>query len=222
MHLINLVLAAVFCFWPGIGLADTLVPDEARLNQIKARYGLAAVKRLRDWHKLIEQGRHLHAKEKLLRVNRFMNRVRFVSDRAHWGKKDYWSTPLEFLISNGGDCEDFTLAKYFTLRAMGIPASRMRMIYVKAKALNQAHMVLAYYRTPGSDPVILDNLVKRLKRGSQRPDLVPVYSFNGDYLWLAKSMNSRGELVGSVTRIGLWNRLRRRMLKEKTRIAVKR
>ena len=70
---------------------------------------------------------------------------------------------------------------------MGLDTAKLRIHYVKATTLNQAHMVLAYYSTPNAEPPILDNLNKLIKPASQRPDLRPVYSFNADNLWLAKT-----------------------------------
>ena len=103
--------------------------------------------------------------------------MRFVSDDQHWGRADYWATPVEFLATGAGDCEDFSLAKYFTLKALGVPLERMRLTYAKAVKLNQAHMVVAYFATPDAEPLILDNLISDIKPASQRTDLVPVYSF---------------------------------------------
>jgi len=62
------------------------------------------------------------------------------------------------LASNGADCEDFSIAKYFALKELGVPIQRLRITYVKAVRLNQAHMVLAYYPEPDAVPLILDNL----------------------------------------------------------------
>ena len=155
------------------------------------------------------------------RVNRFINRTRFVEDQQHWGKQDYWATPLEMLITNGGDCEDISIAKYYTLRSLGVPSAKMRLVYVKATTVNRAHMILAYYPKADSEPYILDNLDKTIKLGSQRSDLVPVYSFNGDYLWLSKQLKGQGEMVGSATRISLWKRLKKRMQLQKRNIAIR-
>jgi predicted transglutaminase-like cysteine proteinase len=138
---------------------------------------------------------------------------------VHWKQKDYWATPIEFLSTNGGDCEDFTLAKYFTLRELGISDKKLRMTYVKAIKLNQAHMVLSYFETPGSEPLILDNLVTDIRKASLRRDLVPVYSFNGNGLWLAKE-RERGVRVGDSSRVSLWGDVVQRM-KEINRKASK-
>ena len=124
---------------------------------------------------------------RLERVNVFLNRVTFVDDLRHWGQADYWATPSETVGSNGGDCEDFAIAKYFLLRELGTPVQQVRITYVKATRLNQAHMVLAYYPSPGADPLVLDNLEDRVRPASQRADLVPVYSFNDEDVTLVAS-----------------------------------
>jgi len=86
----------------------------------------------------------------------------------------------------------------------------MRITMVKATSVNQYHMVLAYYETPGSIPLILDNLDPQIKPATQRPDLIPVYSFNGKQLWLNKE-KGRGVLAGSATRLEKWNDLKYRL-----------
>ena len=116
-----------------------------------------------------------------------------------WGVKDYWATPLEFLSRGAGDCEDYSIAKYFTLKELGVSEKKMRITYVKALKLRQAHMVLTYFETPRSVPLVLDNLIPTIKPATQRKDLLPVYSFNGSGLWLAKSRGS-GKKVGSSSR----------------------
>jgi len=188
-----------------------LVLNPGQIKAIDQRYGSAAADRVRAWEALMRQDGNLDIHGKLEAVNRFFNKLRFVSDQSHWGIEDYWATPVEFLATDGGDCEDFAIAKYFTLRALGVPTERMRITYVKAITLNQAHMVLAYYPSPGAEPLVLDNLIGEIKPASQRTDLVPVYSFNGDNLWVAREMRGQGQYVGSSSRIGLWRGLLERM-----------
>jgi predicted transglutaminase-like cysteine proteinase len=146
-------------------------------------------------------------------VNRFFNRIEFIPDDEHWQQADYWATPTELLASNGGDCEDFSIAKYMTLIALGIPEAQLRITYVKAVELNQAHMVLTWYERPDAEPLVLDNLINEIKPASQRPDLIPVYSFNGADLWLAKERGS-GQLVGRSERISPWRELLSRMARD--------
>jgi len=98
-----------------------------------------------------------------------------------------------------------------TLRALGVPDERMRITYVDARQLNQAHMVLAYYPEPGAEPLILDNLVDSIQPASQRQDLKPVYSFNGSDLWLSRKARE-DRRIGSADDVVEWRDLRDRMI----------
>jgi predicted transglutaminase-like cysteine proteinase len=139
-------------------------------------------------------------------VNALFNRLPFVADQAHWGVQDYWATPAEMVASNGGDCEDFSIAKYFALKELGVPIQRLRITYVKAVNINQAHMVLAYYAEPTAVPLILDNLINEVKPASERPDLIPVYSFNDEDLLIARQ-GRQGINAGSASEIRMWRGL---------------
>ena len=143
-------------------------------------------------------------------VNDFFNRLRYRTDQQLWGKNDYWATPIEALGRGGADCEDYSIAKYFTLRELGIPDEKMRIMYVKALKLNAHHMVLTYYPTPGAIPLVLDNLNSKILPASQRDDLAPIYSFNGSGLWLAKE-RGRGQRMGGSSRVKLWQDVKARM-----------
>jgi predicted transglutaminase-like cysteine proteinase len=187
--------------------------DEETLSLAEDKYGADARKRLEAWVRLIREDQSPTEREKLEKVNSFFNQVQFVDDIIHWKQNDYWATPIELLASNGGDCEDFSIAKYFTLKVMGVPEEKLNMTYVKALRLNQAHMVITYYETPGAEPLVLDNLNKLIKPASQRKDLLPVYSFNGTSLWIAKQ-RGKGAMVGSSKeRLGQWKNLLERMPK---------
>jgi len=191
-------------------IADGLGVDGVLLDRVEEKYGVDARYRVEAWGRLVTDNRGLSVEEQLESVNHFFNEVRFVSDLEHWGEKDYWATPVELLSSDGGDCEDFSVAKYFTLRELGVADENLRLTYVKAVTLDQAHMVLTYYPTPASEPLVLDNIVGEIRPASRRKDLVPVYSFNGDGLWLAKA-RGQGQKVGKAGRLSRWNDLTRRM-----------
>jgi len=143
-------------------------------------------------------------------ANAFFNQIPWVADDVQWGRRDYWATPIEMLGANGGDCEDYSIAKYLTLAQMQVPAGKLRITYVRAPRLRQAHMVLAYYESPNADPWILDNLESEIRRGSQRRDLTPVYSFNAAGLWKAKARGA-GHRVGGARRLKLWSGLLSRL-----------
>ena len=83
-----------------------------------------------------------------------------------------------------------------------MPVHRLRLVYVRAQ-LNggvQAHMVLAYYAAPEAEPLILDNLVSEIRPASRRPDLAPVFSFNGEGLWQGVGAQSAGDPVARLSR----------------------
>ena len=186
------------------------ISDEV-IDKIRVEYGSDAVGRVQQWQQLISESGDLTDREKLKKVNDFFNQqVEFVSDSFLWGKEDYWATPLEFLAKGAGDCEDYSIAKYFTLRELGVSDKKMRITYVKALELNQAHMVLTYFPTPRAIPLVLDNLIPAIKPALKRKDLLPVYSFNGSGLWLAKARGD-GKRVGSSGRLRLWEKLKEKM-----------
>lgn len=189
---------------PGVNLSSAFV------KQMGQKYGKRAELRLKRWQKLLKDLRNKNEQTKLESVNNFFNKVRFIDDIKHWRKKDYWATPVEFLVTNGGDCEDFTIAKYYTLKALGVDMSKMSIAYVKALDYNQAHMVLTYYSSPKAEPVILDNLIPQIRKASRRKDLLHVYSFNGDNLWISKK-GRRANLVGSSDQLGPWVTLKKRL-----------
>ena len=187
--------------------------SETTIDQAVIKYGPDARKRLTAWVDLLDSNTPHTELEKLEQVNSFVNRLPFVDDNSHWQRKDYWSTPIEFLASNGGDCEDFTIAKYISLRLLGIADEKMSLTYVKSITLNQAHMVLTYYQSPGAVPLVLDNLTNAILPADQRKDLLPIYSFNGTGLWLAKQ-RGKGKQVGGSDRLGKWRQLLQRMPEE--------
>ncbi|UZE95998.1 transglutaminase-like cysteine peptidase [Alkalimarinus alittae] len=161
------------------GLNAPIELEEGFLIDIEETHGAAARERIERWQAMTLLSDKLLIERKLSLVNDFFNEAEFKTDMSQWGKEDYWASPVELLSTNAGDCEDYSIAKYFTLLAMGVPAENLRITYVKAVRLNQAHMVLAYYEEPNKEPLILDNMIGRILPASERPDLLPVYSFNG-------------------------------------------
>lgn len=208
----GLLLAAVLTVWAGPPGFSTSI-SAVLVGQYVLRFGPAAQERLLGWQgflKVLETEAQAERESALLAtVNRYFNREPFLSDIAHWGVEDYWATPAEFVASDGGDCEDFSIAKYYALKELGVPIARLRLTYVKSSKLKQAHMVLAYYPTPKAEPLILDSLDDEVRPASQRPDLVPVYSFNDEDVLIP----GRGS-VGSPSQIRLWRDLTGRLERE--------
>ena len=194
-------------------LAELLI-SESLLQKIEAQYDRQARQRVEDWQRLMQENHDLTELEKLTLVNDFFNsQVMFVDDILLWDKEDYWATPIEMLSLGAGDCEDYSIAKYFTLKQLGVDEDKLRITYVKAVELNQANMVLTYFENRRSIPLVLDNLINEIQPASRRQDLIPVYSFNGTGLWLAKS-RGEGQRVGDASRLSLWEDLAARMRAE--------
>ena len=202
------IVTLVLMLMPPVALGFS----EELLSKVKTKYGEEASTRVLRWQALIESTKKLPEREKLKRVNDFFNQqIEFVDDEYLWGVNDYWATPLETLARGAGDCEDYSIAKYFTLRELGIDDKKIRITYVKAIELNQAHMVLTFFETPRSVPLVLDNLIPSIKLATKRRDLLPVYSFNGSGLWLAKTRGN-GKRVGNSSRLDKWGGLKSRMM----------
>jgi predicted transglutaminase-like cysteine proteinase len=183
------------------------------LQNAEQRYGNlgAARGRIEAWDELIIASTNLPENEKLAEVNRFFNRqFRFSDDIQNWRLNDYWATPVEALIKGAGDCEDYSIAKYFTLRRLGVPADKLRITYVKALRYNQAHMVLTYYSSPTAEPLVLDNLIGEIRPASQRKDLLPVYAFNAEGLYLPGQTGKKSD----TKKLSRWQDLLKKMRAE--------
>ncbi|MGF1687816.1 transglutaminase-like cysteine peptidase [Photobacterium japonica] len=204
--------------WLSANTARALSPDEQHsVMRVKLAYGEPASQRVVQWRQLLSTIKTVQAQQHdqhlLQSVNQFYNALAFLDDPIVWGKTDYWATPLEFLGVGAGDCEEFSIAKYFSLRELGIEDNKLRLIYVKALRLNQFHMVLAYYPTPAAIPLLLDNLTSQILRANERHDLQPIYSFNGSQLWLMKQ-RGEGKAVGQARQIKKWEQLRARFRRQ--------
>lgn len=201
--------ASAVCIACLLGLAggQAWALDPARLMDAAARLGPRAPRQAQQLLQMIEQARQLKEEQRLTLVNRYINqRIAFHADQDAWGQADYWASPLESLTKGRGDCEDYAIAKYFSLVSAGVAESRLRMVYVRAMldGKPESHMVLAYYAQPQGVPLILDNLQGEVKPASQRPDLAPVFSFNAEGLWKGVGQRSAGD---PLARLSLWRDL---------------
>lgn len=215
-HIMRLIFQAVLIGMLAFGLNKQGIafqlPREAML-QIQQKYGNDAVNRANAWVALINEYQSANDLKKLRAVTDFFNHFTPESDMQLWHQENYWATPVEFIGRHAGDCEDFVFAKYFTLKAMGIPISKLRIIYVTSDKLNEPHMILAYYETPDTDPLILDNLTDWILYGAERADLKPIYTFNSDGIWFMIN-NSHSQEVAPVSKMPLWDNLIAKMTTE--------
>jgi predicted transglutaminase-like cysteine proteinase len=187
--------------------------DVERMSQAAQRLGPQALQGVRVLQPLLATLAEADDAARLDGVNRFFNRrIVFRDDLQVWHVEDYWASPLETLQQGAGDCEDFAIAKYFSLLATGISASQLRLVYVRlqvggAGGPSQAHMVLAYYASAQAEPLILDNLITEIRPASRRPDLTPVFSFNSEGLWQGNGSRRMGD---PVERLSPWREVLRK------------
>ena len=173
----------------------------------------AGQQRIDAWQNLLATQKQVGEMEKLKVVNLFFNKqVRYVEDIDLWHEVDYWETPIEALWKGAGDCEDYAIAKYFSLRHLGVSSDKLRITYVKALRQNRAHMVLTYYATPDAMPLVLDSLIDPIQPASQRTDLLPVYSFNAEGLYLPGAKGNKK--VGDTKRLSRWQDVLKKMQAE--------
>jgi predicted transglutaminase-like cysteine proteinase len=213
-------LVAVFCVClPNPASART---DLDRMEMLaETQYGATTTATVRAWRSMIAETRTQPDTVKLRRTNDFINnRILFEDDIVVWRKIDYWATPLELFGKQAGDCEDFAIAKYITLLLLDIPMEKLRLVYARARVSGvsstsgkqtQAHMVLSYFATPSTEPLVLDNLTDEIRPANRRPDLFPVFSFNHAGLWMQGARTSSAD---PTTRLSRWRDVVERMRRE--------
>ena len=190
-----------------ISTFDALAADtnKASYNYIDE----AVLIRTEQWHALMNGAQLDTDALKLKLVNDFFNQnITFVNDIKLWNTPDYWATPSEILTAGAGDCEDYSIAKYFALLELGIDADKLRITYVKTRHHKQAHMVLSYFASPGATPLVLDNLIPEIKPADQRHDLLALFSFNDSGLWLS----GKQQKISNSSALTKWKNLKMRML----------
>lgn len=178
---------------------------------VKSKYGDSAFKTANELNQLVIQLKSAPEAEKLKRINDFFNQnIEFGEDIFIWGVSDYWASPSETVGRGAGDCEDFSIAKYIFLKILNVPNEKLRLTYVKAQLMQEgvpvvrAHMVLSYYATPQSEPLILDNINTQIYPASSRGDLTPVFTFNDKGLWVGNSSKPKGD---ASTHLSKWRDL---------------
>ncbi len=210
----HLALAFVLAgAWLGATQADWDFSQISR--RAEALYGPLGEgqKRLDAWQQLLLDEKQDSELEQLKVINLFFNRqLRYAEDIDLWREVDYWATPVQALGKGAGDCEDYAIAKYFSLRHLGVPSDKLRITYVKALRQNRAHMVLTYYASPNAMPLVLDSLIDEIRPANQRTDLLPVYAFNGEGLWLTGAGGNKK--VGDTKRLSRWQDVLKKMAAE--------
>jgi len=136
-----------------------------------------------EWQDVMRSLKSRDANVQLETINRHLNSSPYITDMVNWQQKDYWATLKQFFRKNG-DCEDYAIAKYYSLKELGFSADQMRIVIVRDKNLNVAHAVLAVYE---KDKIwILDNQISHIISEDKIVHYEPLYSINENAWWLHK------------------------------------
>lgn len=221
-----IIIACLFIpLWLRAG--DSWLIDKDSFKQAVIKYSPEGSERpAQQWLALIDnlQGEpatdsHIAHVQSIKKMNTFIHsKVNYQTDQQLYATEDYWASVAETLGQGYGDCEDFAIAQYTTLRSIGVDDAKLRLIYVRARiggpqsSVTQAHMVLGYYHTPNEEPLIIDSLIEEVLPASERPDLTPVFSFNASGLW-AGSSSSKAK-SNPLDRLSRWREVLSRIEKE--------
>lgn len=141
----------------------------------------------RRWSAMLHSVRGRARNEQMDRVNRFVNQFPYITDMELFGKSDVWETPREFLAQSG-DCEDYAITKYASLRLLGVPAAALRLVVVQDNLRGIAHAILAVRETDGEE-MILDNLATRPVPAKYISQYKPYYAVNEENRWVFLDRN---------------------------------
>lgn len=132
------------------------------------------------WRDLKAKLEKLSLMEQLQTVNRFWNQWPYLQDPELYKKPDYWAIPAEF-VKNSGDCEDYAIVKYFTLKELGVDPTLMRIVVLMETVRNIAHAVLVVYIN--GDAFVLDNLSNNVLSHTRYRNYLPQFSVNESFRW---------------------------------------
>ncbi len=178
MNKLNKIFLSISLFLTPI-FAYELNFDEYATKAINVHPEKEQIKiRLNEYGTLKENLKHFSTMKKISMVNLFINQATHKLDEDGYGIDDYWATPKEFLLNGYGDCEDFAIAKYFTLLELGIDKNDLYLANVIIKKKNESHMVLLYKDKKMKTPIVLDNIINQILPLNKRADLTQIAAFN--------------------------------------------
>ncbi|WP_323665145.1 transglutaminase-like cysteine peptidase [Aliarcobacter butzleri] len=173
----SLILLILFLFSNSFAYEFKLNQKDKNLIE-KSTQKSFILKRLAKYEEVKNKARNLNINKKLTQINLFINGSLAEFDNASMGIDDYWMTPKEFFIKGHGDCEDYVIAKYFTLLELGVKKENLYPAIVKVQGSASLHLVLLYVEDKNKSPLVLDNLSFKILPFSKRTDLTPIAAFN--------------------------------------------
>jgi predicted transglutaminase-like cysteine proteinase len=169
----------VFVKWTGV-LARTVKFGLGEMPGMPCRLGETLHCRTEEWTSFIASLKGKDRRAQLEAVNRYINRSPYITDLANWGVNDFWETLGEF-IAKDGDCEDYAIAKYYSLKELGFDPSEMRIVILEDENLHVSHAVLAVFLN--GQALILDNQLPDVVRDTSIVNYRPIYSINEQAWW---------------------------------------
>lgn len=136
---------------------------------------------LKNWYAFLESIKNKTAREQVNAINSYANKKKYILDISNYGVDDYWAIAREFLY-NGGDCEDYAITKFFSLRWLNFDPASFRLVILQDANLRIPHAVLAV--SLHNDILILDNQIQRVASHREIKHYLPLYSVNGKKWWL--------------------------------------
>lgn len=173
----SLILLVLFLFSNSFAYEFKLNQKDKNLIE-KSTQKSFILKRLAKYEEVKNKAKNLDINNKLTQINLFINGSLAEFDNASMGIDDYWMTPKEFFIKGHGDCEDYVIAKYFTLLELGVKKENLYPAIVKVEGSASLHLVLLYVENKNKSPLVLDNLSFKILPFSKRTDLTPIAAFN--------------------------------------------
>lgn len=174
--------------------SSSLIAKNFKLNPkyLKPQKNPIAVAIFQDYERFMNKISHKSLHVKIEAINHYINTITSIDDSPHDAMLDIWSTRAEFLAKGGGDCEDYAITKYYSLKDMKIDPKKMCLIVVNEKYSGFDHMVLGLWQDKKSPPLILDNLSFKVLPLNKRVDLIPSYCINEDgYFTIDKNGNRK-------------------------------
>lgn len=163
--------------WERVKLAEAQYPT---FNGATANIPNAAT--AAQWAKLYRLARNANLKTKLKYVDDFFNQWPYIHDAKLWKTADLWAAPREFMMY-GGDCEDFAIAKFYALKALGVPAKTMCIAVVNDFKAMITHVVLVVENPARNEFYVLDNAAKAIYKNGSLDVYEPVCFVNEDNVW---------------------------------------
>lgn len=132
------------------------------------------------WNEFMHSIEHDTPTSQILKVNLWFNAFPYKRDDYVYGKSDHWASPTEFL-EYGGDCEDYTIIKYITLRLLGLPAESMKiaMVYDVFSGTDHALLLVKH----NGESYVLDNRENLTIPTNYTARYKPHYVFNEEQFW---------------------------------------